>query len=342
MRILLIGGSGFIGTPLSRELAAGDHEVAILHRGNAPSSQSGIRHIRGDRHRLTESFRPLKDFAPEVIVDLVLSAGEQARLLMQLAGVLRARVVALSSMDVYRAWGVIHRVESGPLEPLPITEDSPLRTTRKLYTPEATKAMQGIFTWLSDDYDKISVEEEVLRGPVPGTILRLPMVYGPGDPLHRCLPVVKRVMDGRPAMILPEDFAAWRGPRGYVENVAHAIALAALSDRAAGRVFNISEEPALSELEWRSKLARELGWTGEFVVLPPARAPKHLRVPFNAAQHVVASSDRIRAELGFHEVVAPDESIRRTLSWEVEHPPNFTPPEFDYQAEDEALKVRAG
>jgi len=219
MRILLIGGSGFVGTPLSRELAAGGHEVAIFHRASASSLQPGARHIRVDRHRLTDFFRPIKDFAPDVIVDLVLSSGEQARLLMQLAGVLRARVVALSSMDVYRAWGVIHRVESVPLEPLPITEDSPLRTTRKLYSPESTKAMQSIFTWLSDDYDKIAVEEEILQTATPGAVLRLPMLYGPGDPLHRCLPVVKRVMDGRPAMILPEDFAAWRGPRGYVETL---------------------------------------------------------------------------------------------------------------------------
>jgi len=152
---------------------------------------------------------------------------------------------------------------------------------------------------------------------------------------------VKRVMDGRQRMILPEDFAAWRGPRGYVEDVAHAIALAAVSGRVAGRVYNVAEEQALSELEWRSKLARQLGWKGDFVVLPPRQTPKHLQVPFNTAQHVVASSTRIRSELGFAEVVTREEALQQTLSWEVEHPPSFIPPEFDYEAEDEALSQQA-
>ena len=124
-------------------------------------------------------------------------------------------------MDVYRAWGVLHGVEPGGLEPLPLKETSALRTTRRLYSPEAVKSMQGIFTWLTDDYDKVTVEEVIASDPIPATILRLPMVYGPGDPLHRFFPLLKRLIDERPSIILSADFAAWRGPRGYVENVAH-------------------------------------------------------------------------------------------------------------------------
>jgi nucleoside-diphosphate-sugar epimerase len=93
------------------------------------------------------------------------------------------------------------------------------------------------------------VEEAVMDDPaIPGTVLRLPMVYGPGDPLHRFFPLLKRFADGRSFILLADDLAAWRGPRGYVENVAHAIALAATSDQAAGRIYNVCEEPTLSEL----------------------------------------------------------------------------------------------
>jgi hypothetical protein len=37
-------------------------------------------------------------------------------------------------------------------------------------------------------------------------------------------------------MMLADDLATWRGPRGYVENVAHAIALAATCNHAAGGI----------------------------------------------------------------------------------------------------------
>jgi nucleoside-diphosphate-sugar epimerase len=340
MRILLIGGNGFIGSPLAKELSTSGHQVTILHRSAHPGPFRGdIHHIQGDRNRLSECRDQIREFAPDVIVDLILSSGEQARELMNTARDVAPRVVALSSMDVYRAWGVLHGVEPGSLEPLPVTEDSPLRTTRNLYSAQTTKMMQSVFTWLDDRYDKIAVEEVVMStAEVRGSVLRLPMVYGPGDPLHRFFPLLKRVADGRSSIILPDDFAKWRGPRGFVENVAHAIALVATSERAAGCVYNICEEPSLSELEWQTRIAKQMNWSGRFIVLPRAQTPKHLLLPGNAAQHVVASSARIRSELGYEEPVGIDETIRRTVAWERQNPPKTINPErFDYAAEDAAL-----
>jgi nucleoside-diphosphate-sugar epimerase len=164
------------------------------------------------------------------------------------------------------------------------------------------------------------------------------MVYGPGDPLHRFFPLLKRVTDGRFSILLSEDLAGWRGPRGYVENVAHAIAVVATSDQAAGRIYNICEEPSLSELAWQSKIAKQMNWHGKFVVLPRGQTPKHLLQPGNAAQHVVASSERIRTELDYEDLVEIEEAIRRTIAWEQQNPPSaLNPQQFDYSAEDAAL-----
>ena len=344
MRILLIGGNGFIGLPLTKELLGSGHQIAVFHRGigSAPEEHA-VHHIQGDRNRLRDYKEQLREFHPDVIVDLVLSSGEQAQELMSTARQIAPRVVALSSMDVYRAWGVVHGVEPGPLEPLPVTEISPLRSTRKLYSAENMRMMQNVFPWVNLDYDKIAVEEAIMSSTaVCGTILRLPMVHGPGDRLHRFFPLLKRVADGRSSIILAEDFASWRGPRGYVENVAHAIALAAISDQSSGQVYNICEEPSLPELEWQRRITKQLDWNGKFVVLPSARIPKHLLSPGNAEQHIVASSERIRTELGFKEAVEIDEAIRRTIRWEQKSPPKtIDPRQFDYAAEDAALENAA-
>jgi nucleoside-diphosphate-sugar epimerase len=164
------------------------------------------------------------------------------------------------------------------------------------------------------------------------------MVYGPGDPLHRFYPVVKRIMDGRGHIFFSEPQAAWRSPRGYVANVAAAIALAATDSRA-GRLYNICEEPAFSELEWAKKIAAEMHWHGEFVVLPVERTPRHLLQPGNYAQHWTASSARLRRELGYAETVPTEEAIRQTIAWEKENPPTLPLAQFDYAAEDAALAV---
>lgn len=340
MRILLIGGNGFIGAPLVRNLRASGHKLGVFHRGaNSYPDAADVVHIQGDRNRLTDYRGQLQEFSPEVVIDLILSSGDQARQLMETLRHVAPRVVAVSSMDVYRAWGVLRETEPGGLEPLPLTENAPLRTMRTVYPPETLKMLRGVFTWVNDQYDKIAVEEAIMDDRmIPGSIVRLPMVYGPGDPLHRFFPLLKRIADGRTSILFPDDLAAWRCPRGFVENIAHAIALAATSNQAAGRVYNVCDEPTLEELEWQKKIANQLHWQGKFVVLPRERTPEHLLQEGNTAQHVVVSSQRIRTELHYTETVAMDEAILRTAAWEQQNPPGTANPKlFDYDAEDAAL-----
>jgi len=204
------------------------------------------------------------------------------------------------------------------------------------------QALRKIFSWVTDDYDKIPAERIVMNDTeLSGTVLRLPMIYGPGDPLHRFYAIVKRITDGRRHIIFPETLAAWRSPRGYVENVAAAIALAATDDRATRRIYNVCEEPSFSELDWARKIAAEMAWDGEFIVLPVDRTPRHLLRPGNAAQHWTASSARIRHELGYAEPVSIDEAIRRTVRWQRENSTDIPfLAQFDYVAEDKTLAER--
>jgi nucleoside-diphosphate-sugar epimerase len=337
MRILLIGGNGFIGRFVVATLRQQGHALAVFHRGTT-AAPAGVDEILGDRSQLNASTQELKRFAPDVVIDLVISSGPQAEELMNIFRGATRRVVMLSSIDVYRAVGVTHGTESGPLQEVPLTEESELRRTLHPYPPESMQLLHKVFAWVSDDYDKIPAERVVMNDrELAGTVLRLPMVYGPGDPLHRFYPIVKRIADRRRHIIFPETLAAWRSPRGYVENVAAAIALAATDDRAIRRVYNVCEEPSFSELEWARKIASEMKWEGEFVVLPVERTPRHLLKPGNAAQHWTASSARIRHELEYKEPVAIEQAIRQTIRWERENPPDVAfLAQFDYAAEDSA------
>jgi nucleoside-diphosphate-sugar epimerase len=335
MRILLIGGSGFIGRHAAAALEGLGHDVVVFHRGNTRPEQPVV---IGDRRRLRDYAAGLRALQPDVVVDVILSSGAQAGELMAVFRGHTSRVVALSSCDVYRACGVLHGLEPGPLEPVPLSESSALRTRLQTYPPDRIKMMQQVFGWLDDDYDKIPVEREILGAPdLPGTVLRLPMVYGPHDPLRRFLPIVKRVDDRRPAIVFEEGYASWRAPRGFVENVAAAIAMAAVDPRAAGRVYNVGDADSPTELEWAERIASAAGWRGRFVTLPAERMPPHLVMPGNTDQHWTIDTTRIRQELGFREPVAQPEAIRRTIEWERANPTASSPHPFDYAAEDAAL-----
>src|SRR5579864_438693 len=168
MRILLIGGNGFIGRFTVSALRQRGHAVAVFHRGTT-EAPAGVVEIRGDRNQLDASAKELKRFAPDVVIDLVISSGPQAEELMNFFRVASSRVVMLSSIDVYRAVGISHGTESGSLQEVPLTEESELRRSLHLYSPDGMQVMRQIFPWMTDDYDKIPAERIVMDDPnLPG------------------------------------------------------------------------------------------------------------------------------------------------------------------------------
>jgi nucleoside-diphosphate-sugar epimerase len=336
MKILVIGGNGFIGSPTVALLQHAGHDVTVFHRGTTGAPE-GAAQIIGDRNRLGEFREAFSREKFDVVIDFILSSERQARQLMETLRGITRRVVVLSSMDVYRAWGIFYGLEPGGLEPLPVNEESAVRT-RPAYPPEVLRKLQQIVSWADDEYDKVPTERVVLNDPdLPGTILRLPMVYGPGDYIHRFHPFLKRMDDGRPFILFADDVAPVRTPRGYAEDVAVGIFAAATSGKASGRVYNICEAKAWSELEWAEKIAAATGWRGEFILLPRAKTPAHMVWPYNTTQHLVVSSDRIRWELGYREGTPSQEAFARTIRWERAHPPQAVGAPFNYEAEDEAL-----
>jgi nucleoside-diphosphate-sugar epimerase len=341
MRLLIIGGTGFMGPSVLNVLAAAGHDLAVFHRRAArPKLPAQVREIFGDQRELAKSTPEFRDFSPEVVVNFILGSERQAQTTMEVFRGIAHRIVALSSGDVYRAAGIMHGTEPGPLQPMPLTEESDLRTKGQTYRQEVMESIRTRLPWVDDDYDKIPVERAVMSDPeLAGTILRLPMVYGPGDPGHRLHPYLKRMDDGRPAILIQEDAAQWRGPRGYVENVAAGIALAATAAKTAGRIYNLAEPQSFPEIEWVQRIASAAEWTGSVLPMPVDLTPTHLKLPYNSAQHWTMSSARIREELGYAEPVPLETALARTIEWERANPPGeIDPSQFDYSAEDAALE----
>ncbi|MDQ3929565.1 MAG: NAD-dependent epimerase/dehydratase family protein [Chloroflexota bacterium] len=333
MQVLVIGGTRFIGPYVVRHLSEMGHEIALFHRGQTQTDlPSGVEHILGDRNELSHFTGEFKLLSPDVVLDMFPFKEEDATAVMSTFRGIARRVVAISSMDVYRLYGRLIGTEPGPWEPLPVTEDSPLREKLYPYRGETLRSPEDPQQWM-DNYDKIPVERTVMGDPaLPGTILRLPMVYGPGT--HRHYDYVKRILDNRPAILLDEGDARWRGPRGYVEDVALAIALAIVNDRAAWRIYNVAEVDELTQAEWIRLLGEAVGWDGKVVIVPHGRIP----AGYETGQHWVVDTSRVREELGYVERTPRDEGLRRMVDWQRSHPPDeIDPSAFDYAAEDALL-----
>jgi nucleoside-diphosphate-sugar epimerase len=330
MRVLVLGGTRFIGPHLVRMLAEGGHDVTIFHRGETePDLPTGVRHVHGEFAAFSEHLESLRSTRPEVVVDMVPFIDKDGHGVLHFRGV-AARAVVITSCDVYRAFARIWRSEPGPPDPVPLTEESPLRA----------KPVRALGPGI--DYDNVEIERSVFQDPrLPVTIVRPTAIHGPGDPQHRLYPFLRRMDDGRPAILLDEALVGWRRAQCYVEDVAHAISLAVGAHSAAGKIYNVAYERALTEIDWVKEIARVDGWSGEVVLAKSDSLPELMREDaFDLRQDYVVDSSRIRRELGYSEIVSEDDALRRTIEWERANPPDAgSQPEPDYKAEDRALST---
>jgi nucleoside-diphosphate-sugar epimerase len=305
MRILLLGGTGFIGRRVVEQLLLASHEVAVVHRGRQPVPPGSVS-LLADRRELRPLATALAGFDPEAVIDMIAyTAADVARALPALPGGLR-RLTVLSSGDVYATYGAFLGQEAPPTNPVPASEAGALRRSRYPYRSQAPAPDDVLY-----DYDKILVEQRYRDGSTaPVTILRLPMVYGPGDPHHRVAADLRRLGDAPGGLLQLHPLeAAWRCTRGYVDDVAAAIALATTHSEALGKTYNLGEPDALTTQEWLAAIAQAV--EVQIVIRTSSTAPPSR--PANWTVPVVSATDRIRRDLGFLELVGRVEGLRRTV-----------------------------
>jgi nucleoside-diphosphate-sugar epimerase len=311
LKVLVIGGTGFIGSHVVRHLIAQGHEPAVLHRGTTKIEHSvNVEHIYGNRENLDQSKPAIAGFRPDVVIDVIPYTEQQAKVLVGICRGVAGRIVAVSSADVYRNYDGFRRKSTAPPDPVPLSENAPLRDILYPY-----RGCDTPFEW-ADDYDKILIERIVLdASELQAVVLRLPAVYGPGDKQHRVGTYLRRIKEGHP-LLMTKGQSKWRWTRGYVENIGVAIALAGVEDCADGRIYNIGEEAALTEKEWVEEIGRAAGWSGDVLHVSEEDLPVHVRQPFDYRYELVTDTARFRKELPYGEPISREEAIRRTVEWE--------------------------
>jgi nucleoside-diphosphate-sugar epimerase len=231
------------------------------------------------------------------------------------------RLVVISSIDVYRAFGAVN--SKTETDPVPIDETSPLREHRYPYRGQ----IEGM-----DDYDKLDVEDEYLAAGA--TSLRLPMVYGEHDYQRRQEYILKRLRAGRKR--IPMGAGNWLACRGYVRDIARAIRLTLEQPVATGEGLNLCDDKTYSVWLWSQMILDVAGSDAQLVRVPDDSLPADLEGAGAVRQHILASAERAKRVLGWSPS-DPTRSLRTTVRWHLAHPPPAT--DDDFSADDQALKT---
>ncbi|MGH3623593.1 MAG: NAD-dependent epimerase/dehydratase family protein, partial [Sciscionella sp.] len=325
MRVLVIGGTRFIGRRIVDALVARGDGVLVVHRGeHEPADLARCRHLHTDRARFAGVAHAVREFAPDGVVDtMALTRADADAVLPHLPEV---PLVLLSSMDTYLAYELFQAGRAG--EPLPLTEDSPVRTTRYPH--------RGVGHGM-DDYDKLLVEPDYLaRG---GTVLRLAMVYGEHDPQRREEFVLRRVRAGRTR--IPVGAANWLWTRIHVDDVATATLAALDTPSARGEILNIGETTTGTFRGWVSQILAAADHNAELVRVPAEVLPEDMMLTGSFAQHMLFASDKARRLLSWSSRPT-EETVARSVRWHLAHPPESASDEVTvdaFTADDRALAV---
>jgi nucleoside-diphosphate-sugar epimerase len=324
-RAVLIGGTGLIGRAAARALASDGWEVVAVSRsGGLPDglAELGVESVvtdRADDAQLREAIGAGAD----VVYDSVAMNREHGEQLNGLAGLVGSLVV-ISTASVYAdEEGRAFDGEGGdpPQLPVPILE-----TQRTAEPGPATYSTQ-----------KAELEQTLLHGPLPSTLIRACAVYGRGAKNPRELYFVKRAVDGRRRVAL-----SWKGESRFntasVANLAELIRLAAAQP--GDRVLNGGDPDAPSTLEICHAIGNALDYEFEPVLLPADEFGN----PWGTPNPLVVSMEAAERELGYRPVTTYPEAVKETCAWLVDEldrgrswEDSYIAESLDYAAEDAAI-----
>ncbi|MBI3693335.1 MAG: NAD-dependent epimerase/dehydratase family protein [Acidobacteria bacterium] len=322
-KVLVVGGTQFIGKELVRRLVARGDGVTILHRGSSPLPE-GVEEIRCDRNDGEAVRRALRgrefDFVFDNVYDWARgTTAEQVAAAAGSCGPGIQRYVFLSSVAVYGE-GENHR------------EEDPLAPADHQYPYIRNKA----------ETERMLFRLHQERG-FPAVTLRPPYVYGPENAFYREAFFWDRIRRDRP-VIIPED-----GSRlmhfVYVRDLVWAMLRVAETPAAVGQAYNIANPAPLTQVEAVRAFAAAAGREARLVFVPRAKIQAAggnvFEPPFYFGQYydlpgITESIDKARRDLGF-EPTPFDKGLAETYQWYLARSRAEEP---DFPFEDRLLEMR--
>ena len=208
MRILMMGGTRFIGVYLTKTLVAQGHEVVLFNRGNNPAPVEGVRQLHGDRKDPEQLKTQLSEQHFDVVFDNNGRELSDTQPLVEILGDRLQHFVYVSSAGVYLKSSQMPHREGDTVDPKS-------RHKGKHHT-EAYLAQTGI----------------------PWTSIRPTYIYGPQNYNDLEAWFFDRLVRDRPIPIPGNGLHLTQF--GHIQDLADAMAAVIGSETAKGQIYNIS------------------------------------------------------------------------------------------------------
>lgn len=312
MRVVIIGGSGHVGTYLVPRLVEAGHEIVHISRGqNSPyqahAAWEHVRQVTADRQAEDQAGifgKRVRDLQPDAVIDMICFTLDSAR---QLVEALRGEVQHL--LHCGTIW--VH----GPKVQAPTTEEQPRRPFGEYGIQKA-----AIEAYLLD---------QARRAGFPATIIHPGHIVGPGwkpiNPAGNLNPEVFAQLARGEELCLP-NLGMETLHHVHADDVAQAFMLAVAHHSAAvGESFHVVSPAALTLRGYAEAMAAWFGQPANLGFLPWEEWKKNVSEADAAAtwDHIThspcCSIAKAESLLNYRPRYSSLQAIYEAVTWMIEH-----------------------
>jgi nucleoside-diphosphate-sugar epimerase len=331
MKVLVIGGTGFISSKLVEFLIEKHHSVSILIRGKSKNKFENDKRVKvfyGDRNNknilreitATEKYDAVYDMIAYEPVDSI-------NVYNEFKGQI-GRLIHCSTVSVYMISNDVQ---------CPITEDQDIGKVMPHFPRNPFGMDYGINKRECEEY-LWSVHD---NKHFPVTTIRPPYVCGPEDPAKRDLFWIERILDGE--LLLVPGSGDYATQTIFVDDLARAFVDLLDYPSTIGNAYNVASEEIFSLNDYLLKLAN---------LLKRKIAPVHIDqsvfdnfpicyssdgdvFPFNTRRTAVFSTEKIKSAINFKSTPF-EEWMPRTIKWFLNE---YKEHSVGYEKREEEIKI---
>ncbi len=300
MKVLFIGGTGFISAAASRAVVSGGLRLYLVNRGTRVADVPGSRGLLADIHQPGTVEAALRGLDFDVVVDWLVFGAQDAERDIELFKGRTRQYIFISSASAY---------EKPPRDYL-IKETTPLANPFWDYARGKIAAEQRFMEAYSNE-------------GFPVTIVRPSMTYDTNLPIAvggwGTYTLADRLTRGRPVIVHGDGSSLW--VLTHADDLARGLIGLFGNESALGEAFHITSDEVLTWDQIYRGIAEALGVEAEIVHVPSdlieRLAPREAgSLSGDKAHSVVFDNSKIKQFMpGFEADIAFRDGIRRTLDW---------------------------
>lgn len=331
MKILIIGGTGFISSRIAEKFLTKGYIITLLNRGktkNELAKNQNLSFVYGDRNdrKVLSELTSKQKF--DVVYDMIAYDENDSQTVVDAFKDKIGRFIHCSTISVYMLQRDVQ---------IPVTEDQINLELMKEFK-------RSPFGW---DYgiNKIKCENVLWKNhdvkSFPVSMLRPTYVSGPKDPARRDWFWIERILDRKP-LLIPGD-GNFKFQQVYIEDAAEAFCKVIETDKSIGQAYNVAGEESFTLNEYLLRLMKLLDKHSdvfhidqkEFDNLAISYSPEGDVFTFNTRIDAVFSLKKIKEHLGY--TTTPfDEYMKTTIDWFLNEHKNHS---TGYSGRDEEIKI---